>query len=91
MPGISCVFGEEWHFHTAADEVKIHRADGIIYSALVEYELNLQDEMIPRARDAVKVLGARGNELLKSLEDDVQGRLWKSERSDGTGPPSLPE
>jgi hypothetical protein len=70
---------------------KFTELDGIIYSALVEYELNLQDEMIPRARDAVKVLGARGNELLKSLEDDVQGRLWKSERSDGTGPPSLPE
>lgn len=57
---------------------KFSELDDIIYSALVEYELNLEDEMIPRMRDALKALGSKGPTLLKSLENDVQGRLWNS-------------
>jgi hypothetical protein len=61
--------------------------DGIIYSALVEYEQNLRDEMIPRPHDALKVLTGKGERLLKSLEGDVQGRLWKSEAILAPRPP----
>jgi hypothetical protein len=53
--------------------------DGIIYNALVEHELNMEDNMIPRSRVELKALAGKGAELLKSLETDVQERLWNSE------------
>jgi hypothetical protein len=61
-------------------KAKFVELDEIIYAALVEHELNHQEVNTPREREAFKALRGKGAETLKSLEADVQGRLWKSER-----------
>lgn len=60
-------------------KAKFAELDQIIFSALVEHEVNQQDIGGPRLREELKTLLGKGAELLKSLEADVQGRLWKSE------------
>lgn len=61
------------------DEIKkkFTEMSGIIYGALLEHELN--EDLQPRVRVAFQDLSGKGANLLKSLEQEVQGRLWKSE------------
>ena len=60
-------------------KAKFLELDQIIFSALVEHELNHEEIGGPRLQDGLKTLLGKGAEVLKSLEADVQGRLWKSE------------
>ncbi len=58
---------------------KFSELDHIIYSALIEHELNENEDLRPRLRESLQALLGKGAEVLKSLEEDVQARLWKSE------------
>jgi hypothetical protein len=59
---------------------KFVELDRLIFGALVEHELNQQEDL-PRRRDDLKKLNESGKQLLEALEQDVHGRLWDSQRA----------
>jgi hypothetical protein len=58
---------------------KFTALEAMVFEALIESEFNERDEVFPRPRPKAEELGKKGQTLLKSLEQDVQGRFWNSE------------
>lgn len=56
--------------------------DKLIYDALVEHEINEQEDLRPRLRDSLKQL-SQAEALMAALEQDVQRRLWSATKVDG--------
>lgn len=54
--------------------------DKLIFSAIVEHEINERDEVRPRLREAVKKF-SEAEGLMLALENDVQRRLWSMDRT----------
>jgi hypothetical protein len=54
----------------------------LLWDALVEHEANEEYEIRPREREKHKALNGKGQDLLKAIEADVQGRLWSVHATD---------
>jgi len=54
----------------------------LIWDAVTEHELNTQEDIRPRLRDAQKALSEKGKQILENYELDVQGRLWSVDQQD---------
>jgi hypothetical protein len=65
------------------DEIKkkFVQLDGLLNAALLERQFSLQYRDLGRAQEFKEgeILHTKGTELLKSLEQDVQRRLWETE------------
>jgi hypothetical protein len=57
---------------------KFSALDDLVWGALTEHEVNQRMKLVPRETAGVDELRSKGGELLKDLEEIVQGRLWNS-------------
>jgi hypothetical protein len=51
--------------------------DDLIFGALIEHEINEEEDMIPKVRKAVKALDDKGQQLLDELELSVRRQMWE--------------
>jgi hypothetical protein len=59
---------------------KFEKFESLIWEALSEYQMNKQHDLKLLVHEASKRFFAEGKPLMKQLEDDVQARLWHSEK-----------
>jgi hypothetical protein len=53
------------------------KLDGIIWNALIEHEINEEEEIRPRERSSMIVFDSTGKQLLDEIESLVRRRLWE--------------
>ncbi|MEH2528000.1 MULTISPECIES: hypothetical protein [unclassified Bradyrhizobium] len=62
-------------------KAKFLHLDKLIYDALIEHQINEQEEIRPRLRENTKRL-SEAEEIMNTLEQDIQHRLWSTAKSD---------
>ncbi|MDJ0946494.1 MAG: hypothetical protein QNJ30_23835 [Kiloniellales bacterium] len=55
---------------------KLEMIDDLIFKAIVERQLQLQEESYPKKNEARQKLEDEGEEIMKELAIDIQDRLW---------------
>lgn len=69
-------FGKNGIFIPESLTVKFNRVSELIHGALIEYEMYVLGKITPHCQDERKLFRKDGPEILKSLESDIQVRLW---------------
>ena len=59
-------------------KAKFAELDDLLYGAYMERQFSMQHKDLPQKFDKGMVLHESGGKLIKSLEQDVQGRLWNN-------------
>ena len=50
--------------------------DDLVWDAIVEHKLNVEDDMRPAPRENIGALAQKGDQLLRNVEAKVRERLW---------------
>lgn len=65
---------------------QMQKLDGLIWNAIVEHELNIEEDVRPMMREKIRTLTEGGEPLLHEIQVMVRARLWPQEIADSSPP-----